>query len=495
MLRPGETQTSEHGLTNPRSIFWHDYETWGAEPRRDRPCQFAGIRTDEDLNIIDDPVVIFCKPTPDYLPHPEACLVTGISPAVAQDKGLDEAEFCYRIAEQFIQPNTCVAGYNSIRFDDEVTRHMLYRCFYDPYEREWKNGNSRWDIIDLVRMTHALRPSGIEWPQKEDGTASFRLENLTAANAIEHVGAHDALSDVRATIDMAKLVKTAQPKLYDWLYQLRSKNRVKPLLDLKKKDMVLHVSGMFPASRGCLGVVMPLMLHPTNQNGIIVFDLNQDPETWLDLEPDAIRHLLFTRNDDLTEGEERVALKTVHINKCPALAPLTTLDEQAARQWRVDLAACERHRDKILADATLPDKLRRVFAEPDHPESTDPDHMLYSGGFFSDQDKGLMDDIRHSPPDALHALSPPFQDPRLPEMLFRYRARNYPDTLDADEQARWQAWCTEQLTANPNGVGLDAKTFFSRLDELIQEKPEAAAFLAELRAYGQGVCTRMGIAP
>jgi len=259
--------------------------------------------------------------------------------------------------------------------------------------------------------------------------------------------------------------------------------------------MVLHVSGMFPASRGCLAVVMPLMLHPTNQNGIIVFDLNQDPETWLDLEPDAIRHLLFTRTDDLAEGEERVALKTVHINKCPALAPLATLDAHAVKQWRIDLAACERHRDKILADATLPDKLRRVFTEPEHTESTDPDHMLYSGGFFSDQDRRLMDDIRHSPPDSLHALSLPFQDPRLSEMLFRYRARNHPDTLDTSEQARWQAWCAEQLTTNPNGIGLDAKTFFSRLDELAQEKPETAEFLAELRAYGQAVCTRMGIAP
>ncbi len=481
-------------MSNTRSIFWHDYETWGAEPRKDRPCQFAGIRTDEDLNIIDDPVVIFCKPTPEYLPHPNACLVTGISPAVALGKGLDEAEFCYRIAEQFVQPNTCVAGYNSIRFDDEVTRHMLYRCFYDPYEREWKNGNSRWDIIDLVRMTHALRPGGIEWPRKEDGTASFRLENLTASNGIAHVGAHDALADVRATIDMAKLVKTSQPKLYDWLYQLRNKNKVKPLLDLKKKDMVLHVSGMFPASRGCLAVIMPLMLHPTNQNGIIVFDLAQDPETWLDLEPDAIRQMLFTRSGNLAEGEERIALKTVHINKCPALAPLATLDEHARNTWCVDLATCERHREKLLADATLQDKLRRVFAEPEHAELTDPDQMLYSGGFFSDQDRNLMDDIRNSPPEALHSLSLPFQDPRLAEMLFRYRARNYPDTLDAGEQERWQAWCADQLTHNPNGVGLEAKSYFSILDELVQEKPEAAQFLAELRSYGQSICTLMGVA-
>lgn len=480
-------------MTNPRSIFWHDYETWGAEPRKDRPCQFAGIRTDEDLNIIDDPVVLFCKPTPDYLPHPEACLVTGISPNEALEKGLVEAEFCARIAEQFTQPNTCVAGYNSIRFDDEVTRHMLYRCFFDPYEREWKNGNSRWDIIDLVRMTRALRPDGIQWPQKEDGRPSFRLEDLTAANGIEHVGAHDALADVRATIGMAKLIKQAQPKLYDWLYQLRNKNRVKPLLDLKKKDMLLHVSGMFPATQGCLAVVMPLAMHPANQNGIVVCDLGQDPESWLDLEPAQIRRRVFTRNDELAPDEQRIALKTVHINKCPALAPMAVLGEDTARQYGIDLAACEKHRRQLLGDAALQEKLRQVFTEPDLEAVTDPDHMLYSGGFFTDQDKNLMQELRETPPEGLGRLSLPFQDPRLDEMLFRYRARNFPDTLDAGEAKHWREWCRVQLTDNPNGVGLSAQDYFDRLAGLETERPEAGHFLAELRDYGKVLCERAGV--
>ena len=201
-----------------KTIFWHDYETFGIDPRRDRPCQFAGIRTDEDLNIIDDPVEIFCQPAPDFLPDPGSCAITGISPQHALTKGVPEAEFCARIAREFMEPGTCVAGYNSIRFDDDVTRHLFYRCFYDPYEREYKNGNSRWDIIDLLRMTQALRPEGINWPQNDDGSPSFRLQLLTAANGIAHVGAHDALADVRATLAMAQLVKQKQPKLYDYLW-------------------------------------------------------------------------------------------------------------------------------------------------------------------------------------------------------------------------------------------------------------------------------------
>lgn len=482
-------------MTNKHTIFWHDYETWGSEPRKDRPCQFAGIRTDEDLNIIDDPVELYCKPAPDFLPHPDACLVTGIMPQVALEKGVSEAEFCARIAGQFLQPNTCVSGYNSIRFDDEVTRHLLYRCFYDPYEREWKNGNSRWDIIDLVRMTHALRPQGIQWPQKEDGRPSFRLEDLTAANRIEHSGAHDALADVVATIEMAKLIRREQPRLYDWLYQLRSKNKVLPLLDLASRDMVLHVSGMFPSTRGCLAVVVPLALHPANQNGVIVCDLAQDPETWLDLDAAEIRKRLFTRREDLVEGTERIALKTVHINKCPALAPLAVLDEETRARYAIDLDACARHREILLADKTLMAKLRAVFTEPAGEAAADPDLMLYGGGFFSDQDRQLMQEIRHAPPSSLGTAKLPFRDARLPEMLFRYRARNYPDTLDAEETARWRHWCARQLTENPNSIGLAAADYFNRLDALAEEKPDEQSLLDALREYGQALCGQFGVTP
>jgi exodeoxyribonuclease I len=495
MLVPIQRNLSKTRLSSHKSIFWHDYETWGAQPRKDRPCQFAGIRTDEDLNIIDDPVSFYCKPTPDYLPHPEACLVTGICPETALEKGLAEVEFSARIAEQFMQPNTCVSGYNSIRFDDEVTRHMLYRNFYDPYEREWKNGNSRWDIIDLVRMTHALRPEGIQWPQKDDGRPSFRLQDLTSANSIEHEGAHDALADVVATIEMAKCIKQAQPKLYDWLYQLRSKNKVKPLLDLRNRDMLLHASGMFSSTRGCLAIVMPLLMHPVNQNGVIVVDLNQDPDSWLDLDAEEIRRRVFSRNDDLEEGVERVALKTIHINKCPALAPMSVLDEETVSRYAIDLEGCAANREKLLANNAAMGKLRLVFADQHMESLPDPDHMLYSGGFFNDQDRSSMENIKRMPAENLADLDLPFQDKRLPEMLFRYRARNFPESLNSEESLRWQAWCAEQIKTNPNGVGLTAVDYFARLEKLAIEKPEEKELLACLYSYADRLCQKMNIVP
>ena len=229
------------------TLYWHDYETFGLDPRYDRPAQFAGIRTDEDLNIIGEPLMIYCKLAEDSLPSPEACLVTGITPQEANEKGLAEAEFIKLIHDEFAQANTCGVGYNSLRFDDEFTRFVLYRNFYDAYAREWQNGNSRWDIIDMARLTRALRPEGINWPDREDGKPSFRLEHLTAANNIEHAGAHDALVDVYATIAFAKLIKTAQPKLYDYVYQRRRKNDVAPLLNINDRTPVIHTSRMYPS--------------------------------------------------------------------------------------------------------------------------------------------------------------------------------------------------------------------------------------------------------
>ncbi len=446
------------------SILWHDYETFGADPRRDRPCQFAALRTDLDLNIIDDPVDLWCKPAPDFLPDPGSVAITGITPQKALANGLGEAEFCARIAQQFLEGATCGAGYNSLRFDDELTRNLLYRCFSDPYEREWKNGNSRWDLIDLLRMTQALRPVGIEWPLREDGSPGFKLEALTKANGIEHSGAHDALADVRATIAMAKLVKLKQPKLYEFLFNLRSKHKVLPLLDLAKQEPVLHVSRMFPASRGCLALVLPLCKHPQNPNGIVVADLLSDPRPWMTLDADALRARLFKRSEERAEGEERIPLKTIHINRCPALAPLSVLTPDVIARYALDLDAVHRHRQELLAAPGLAARLRAVFDESDRVPDTDPDAMLYSGGFFDEHDKRLMEKVRQLQPAQLSGPFP-FHDARLPELLFRYRARNFPETLNPDEQQHWHEYCGKRLLGEIPGAGLSRVDFERQLLE------------------------------
>jgi exodeoxyribonuclease-1 len=473
------------------SILWHDYETFGGDPRCDRPCQFAALRTDFDLNVIGDAIEIFCKPAPDFLPDPVSVSITGITPQHALAKGVNEAEFCARIAREFMEEGTCGAGYNSLRFDDEVTRCLLYRCFYDPYEREWKNGNSRWDLIDLVRMTQALRPEGIEWPMREDGTPSFRLEELTKANGIEHVGAHDALVDVRATIAMAKLIKDRQPKLYDYVFNLRSKHRVLPLLDLVKQEPVVHISRMFAASRGCLAVVLPLCRHPQNPNGIVVADLLSAPGAWMKLDADTLRARLFTRREDRVEGEERIPIKTVHINRCPALAPINVLTPAVLARHAIDMDSVYRHRQELLAETGLAARLRAVFEDSGREKETDPDAMLYSGGFFDDHDRRLQQQVRQMQPQQLATTSLPFHDARLPDLLLRYRARNFPETLSAHDQQYWHDYCRGRLRGDISGAGVTCAEFDEQLP-LVAEKL-GATNAAALREYADELCRRWSV--
>ncbi|MDT8384208.1 MAG: exodeoxyribonuclease I [Gammaproteobacteria bacterium] len=458
----------QSGYSGP-TLYWHDYETFGVDPRRDRPAQFAGIRTDLDFNIIGEPLSLYCRPANDFLPAPEACLVTGITPQKALAEGVPEAEFIRQIHAEFSQPNTCVVGYNNIRFDDEVTRTTLYRNFYDPYAREWQNGNSRWDIIDMLRLTHALRPEGIRWPTHADGKTSFRLEQLTAINGISHEAAHDALSDVQATIAMARLIKEKQPRLYDYVYRHRSKQSVAQLLNIARPAPVLHVSSMYPAERGCIALVAPLAAHPVNKNELIVYDLSVSPQPFLALRPDEMAERLFTRQDALPEGCARLPVKTVHINKSPVLVPVTTLTAAAAEKWQLNVTRAQQNLAVLLAHADFSRNLQAVYKESRSFEAVDdPDFMLYSGGFFSNDDRDRMEIVRQTVPQQLASLDLPFQDQRLSEMLFRYRARNYPEFLSEDENRRWDEFRLQRLTMNSHGAGLSLSELRERIALLKQ---------------------------
>ncbi|WOT06575.1 exodeoxyribonuclease I [Shewanella youngdeokensis] len=432
-------------MSQQPTLFWHDYETFGANPAKDRPSQFAGIRTDMELNIIAEPVSFYCKQANDYLPSPEAILITGITPQLANQKGLPEAEFMAKINQLFTQDNTCVVGYNSIRFDDEVSRYGFYRNFFDPYAREWQNGNSRWDIIDLVRACYAFRPDGINWPQKEDGSPSFKLEELTVANGLNHEKAHDAMSDVYATIAMAKLIKSVQPKLFDYYFSLRRKQEVAKLIDVLEMKPLVHVSSKISALNGCTTLIAPLAYHSTNKNSVICVNLAMDVSPLIELTAEQIRDRMYTRRDELAEDELPIGLKQIHINKSPFLAGAKTITDENALRLNIDKAFAREQYKRLKQHSEIREKLMAVFDIEPKGEITDPDLQLYSGGFFSHSDKAKMEMIRNAKPVNLAALDLSFDDERLPEMLFRYRARNYPETLDESEQLRWREFCQPRL--------------------------------------------------
>lgn len=421
----------------PASFLFYDLETFGADPRTSRIAQFAAIRTDAELRQIEDPISFFVQPADDLLPSPVATLITGITPQQALRDGVNEAEAFARIVEEMARPETCTLGYNSLRFDDEFIRHGLFRNFHDAYEREWRGGNCRWDLLDVMRLAHALRPDGLVWPQREDGSTSFRLEHLAAANDVRTGDAHEALSDVRALIGLARKLRLAQPRLWDYALTLRNKRQAAQLLDTVGMTPVLHVSQRYPASRLCAAAVLPIARHPHIDSRVIVFDLDGDPEALLALDAEDIADRLYTPAADLPPGETRIGLKEVHLNRCPALIAWNHLREEDFVRLGIQPARIQKHATLLRKSGpSLAEKVRRVYATERSRAAGDVDASLYEG-FVGDGDKRRLADVRATPPAELATRAFPFSDQRLVELLFRYRARNWPETLSPDERQRW----------------------------------------------------------
>lgn len=465
------------------TLFWYDYETWGKNPAIDRPVQFAGVRTDLNLNVIEEPVVLFCKLSQDLLPDPIACLITGITPQEAHLKGMFEYEFAAAIHAHFSKPNTCVVGFNNIRFDDECSRYLFYRNFYDPYSREWAQGNSRWDIIDLVRACYALRPDGVAWFIKDDNQVSFKLEHIAAVNKLNHNNPHNALSDVYTTIELARLIKTKQPKLFDYFWLLRNKNKVYEYLNLQHKKYVLHISGMFSVKRYCSGLIMPITQNPNNKNEIICYDLSADPTPLIELNVEEIQKIVFSANHFV------IPLKGVHVNRSPFICNHDKIlnDNVMMQRLQIDTEECEANYRKLLAyekHNKLTKKVASIYCSIAN-KKTDPELMLYDA-FFNDADKNIFHKINAADGLELKQSNFEFHDPRLPELFFRYRARNFPETLTEQEQARWKQFCYQRLTQTETGIGITASMYRNKIKYLMQQYNSEDKFqriLEQLIAY------------
>ncbi|NQW92464.1 MAG: exodeoxyribonuclease I [Polaromonas sp.] len=481
----------------PHTFLWHDYETFGLNPRRERPAQFAGIRTDAELNEIGEPVMMYCQLANDYLPDPESCLLTGITPQVCLERGVPEHEFAACIEALLAEPGTIGVGYNTIRFDDEVTRHLFWRNLMDPYAREWQNDCGRWDIQDVVRMAYALRPEGIVWPRKpderkpDDPTAtrpSFKLEDLARANGLLHEAAHDALSDVRATIALARLIRTAQPKLFEFCLGLHKKDRVTAELGFptspQSAQPFLHVSGMFPPERGCLAVMWPLATHPSNKNELLAWDLSYDPSELPLLDIATLRARLFSKQSDLPEGVQRLPIKSVHLNKSPMVVKkLKTLTDQMAAKWGIDIEAALANAEKARALPDMSAIWPELFNRP-KGDLPDVDEDLY-GGFVGNADRRRLNQLRELSPAELAVSRVGFDDDRLAELLFRYRARNFVETLKPDELERWETHRAARLLEGYGGAR-NVDVFLVQLDALsVTTEDKRQAVLEALSDYAE----------
>jgi exodeoxyribonuclease I len=473
------------------SILWYDLETFGLEPRYDRIAQFAAFRTDENLEALGDKTLLYCKPSPDYLPNPLSCLVHGITPQYASRAGLSDYEFAKAMRSAMCVPGTASAGFNSLQFDDEFVRSLLYRNLFDPYEREWRNGNSRWDLIDLMRAARDLRPEGLVWPEDEEGRPIFTLVALARANGIAHESAHDAMHDVLATIDLARLLRSRQPKLYEWYWSHRSRDSLRPLVDLVERRPLVHSAAGYTSNKGCTTLIAPLAIDPENRNQLVAIDLRFDPSTIVDLDVEELRRRVFTKKAEL--AEERVPLSRIRLNRCPFLAPLGTLSDEAAVRLGLDKAACLEHLEVIRKEGELLQKMVAVFEMRDPPEEIDdPELRIYAGSFFSDEDSRAFEALHAriaaegaaGAKAALYRMK--FEDDRPAQLVRRLYARNFPETLGDKERAKWRAFCAGRLQLPPLPGATDLATYGKAVAQRIEKADTPArekGLLLELLAY------------
>jgi len=431
-----------------KTFFFYDLETSGLSPSEARIMQFAGIRTDMDLKQVSEPVNVLVKLNDDVLPSPEAIIVTGITPQQTQSDGFTEAEFAKMLVEEVFTPDTIAVGFNNIRFDDEFIRHLLWRNFYDPYEWTWKDGRSRWDLMDVVRMTRALRPDGIEWPLNDKGQPVNRLESLSIANGLDHVKAHDALSDVEALIAVTRLIKEKQPQLYDYLLKLRDKNEVKKLVNLDDKQPFVYVSGRFGGDFNSATVAFPLT---AGKNGnVVVYDLRYDPQPFLKMNQQELAKKLYASWEERSaDGFQKLPVKEMQYNRAPAVAPLGVLSQGDA--WK-NIGLTEelitKHRNTLLSAPGFAENIRSVFEnKQDYKKSTDPEAQLYDG-FVPDIDKLRIESVRNASERDLADFHPNFNDERLSPLLLHYKARNYPKSLAEDEAIAWEKWRTAKINSS-----------------------------------------------
>lgn len=471
------------------TFFFYDLETSGRSPRTDRIMQFAGQRTDLDLVPIGEPVNVLVKISEDILPEPEAILLTSITPQATLADGLSESDFLKLFSEQVALPGTIFTGFNSISFDDEFMRFIHYRNFYDPYKWQWQDNRSKWDLLDLVRMTRALRPDNIQWPVDGHGKSVNRLELLTAKNKLEHTNAHDALSDVHGLIALARLVQNHQPKLFDFLLKMRDKKKVENLV--KSDEPFVYSSGTFSSDYEKTTVAVGIG-DDIRTGASLVYDLRHDPDEFINQSPVELAEAWKYKKD---ENAKRLPVKVLHYNRCPAVAPLSVLDTDSQKRLAIDMNVINANLKKLSKSGDFTEKLRQIRRSTEKAaqlsvfeESPDEvDSKLYDG-FFSDKDENLMAVIRAAAPAELSSLDLPFSDTRLKALLPLYKARNFPEFLTDEERKNWDDYRKRKLLKG--GGNSKVARFANRLQELYESSHSSAQkqyLIEELRLYVESI--------
>lgn len=470
------------------SFFFYDLETSGVNPRSARIMQFAGQRTDMSLEPIGEPHNHLLQLSEDVLPEPDAIMITGITPQQVRTDGMTEAEFLKIFHDEIATPGTIFVGFNSVRFDDEFMRFLNYRNFYDPYEWQWQDDRSRWDLLDVMRMTRALRPDGIKWPVDVNGKPTNRLELFTGINGLDHEHAHDALNDVLATIAAARLIREKQPKLFEYLLTLRSKQAVQKVVCAGQP--FVYTSGKYAAEHEKTTVTYMLGDNPKKQ-GVLVYDLRHDPTPFLKMNRNELIEAWKWKRD---REDQSLPVKTLQFNRCPAVAPMGVLDDDSRKRLQIDLDQIQTHLKTLSSDKAFYGRLLEALDVMNREQQTrlvssdvDVDAQLYDA-FIPDADKTIARAIRVAEPSELMTFADQLKDNRLKSLLPLYKARNYPKLLTDEERAAWEDFRQRRLLSG--GEQSRLARYMQRLSELAAQphlSGEKQYILEELQLYAESI--------
>lgn len=495
---------------------WYDLETSGTSNSQDQIYQFAAIKTDRDLNIIPHTEVnIMCKPRPDVVPHPMAFLTHGIDINQLKMNGMTEFELAAFVHDYMLSSSgNIISGYNNMAFDDIFLRQLMYRNMQPPYEHEYKDGNSRFDAFKYIQMIYAFRPDILEWAKNEDGGVSMKLDAMAQANGIVHENAHDALSDVHATIGITKIVKERNPRSFDFFLNLMDKDLNRSIMS--RKQPLLHVSGIFGRDVRNTSMILPVAIDKGNKNKFLCIDLRQDPTDMLAMSSAEIKKYLFTKRSELPEGHPIVPAIGVQTNNLPVIMDAkSTLSSGLADRLSLDLDACYQNMEKIQGNREFMTTLQNAFLNSKEPPK-DAYEQLYSNGFINNNDAR----IRHTltavtgnngnrdtfsiETESTHVAAMRMQDSiRHQELITRSKWGNfYQELIESEnfspaELYQWSKYLVSRLTSNEGHSGLTVDEYASELalvesevcltDAQVEMMRDVTAHVEELKAFAEAL--------
>ena len=456
--------------------LFYDYETTGIDKRFDQIVQFAAIKTDSDFNELERHNIL-CQMRNDIIPSPYAFGTTMIDIENLQENGLSEFEFSKKVNKILSgEGNQCITGYNSKEFDDKFSQFLFYRNLADPYFWAWGKGNKKLDVFDIMKMGYAFGRLGDMKFSEGSGEDSLRLEVLSKLNGLTHLKAHDALSDVVATIELLKLIKINNPNLIKYSEKLQDKSFARKLLS--ESPTFYNISSFYGYEKNFIGVHHIIGQHPTISNSIISWDLEINPENILNKSASEIKEQMFAKKEDRLFD---VGFSEIKLNQSPQV--LKYSEKNDANKERAEL--CQKNLVLVLRHKLLLNQISDeifVFEVP----FLDSDADLFAGNFFAEKKK---DELNLS----LSANNPTlfknndFKSERFSEQLFRLKGRNFFEDLSEIEKVKYLEFVKTRVNYDETDKWRTIKMFNQEYKEIMDEdsSSEKKIILEKLNSYVQ----------